>query len=63
MNGAHKNPGTAARARLGQFSASPVLGLRLPMWRSKLVVFLMFAAFMALIGRALWIQGPGQPLL
>ncbi|AST28349.1 penicillin-binding protein 2 [Ralstonia pseudosolanacearum] len=60
MSGAHKHPGTAARARLGQFSASPVLGLRLPMWRSKLVVFLMFAAFMALIVRAAWIQGPGN---
>ena len=42
------------------FSASPVLGLRLPMWRSKLVVFLLFAAFAALVGRALWIQGPGN---
>ena len=60
MSGARKSNGTTARARLGQFSASPVLGLRLPMWRSKLVVFLMFAAFMALIGRALWIQGPGN---
>ncbi|MFN7608734.1 MAG: penicillin-binding protein 2, partial [Ralstonia sp.] len=60
MSGARKSNGTTARARLGQFSASPVLGLRLPMWRSKLVVFLMFAAFLALIGRALWIQGPGN---
>jgi len=60
MSGARKSNGTTARARLGQFSASPVLGLRLPMWRSKLVVFLMFAAFVALIGRALWIQGPGN---
>ncbi|UXC36413.1 penicillin-binding protein 2 [Cupriavidus gilardii] len=50
----------ATRPRSGQFSASPVLGLRLPMWRSKLVVFLMFAAFVALAVRALWIQGPGN---
>ncbi|CAG9176550.1 penicillin-binding protein 2 [Cupriavidus respiraculi] len=50
----------ASRPRSGQFSASPVLGLRLPMWRSKLVVFLMFAAFVALAMRALWIQGPGN---
>ncbi len=49
-----------SRPRSGQFSASPVLGLRLPMWRSKLVVFLMFAAFVALAVRALWIQGPGN---
>ncbi|QET03574.1 MULTISPECIES: peptidoglycan D,D-transpeptidase FtsI family protein [Cupriavidus] len=49
-----------SRPRTGQFSASPVLGLRLPMWRSKFVVFLMFAAFAALAARALWIQGPGN---
>jgi cell division protein FtsI (penicillin-binding protein 3) len=52
--------GTPSRPRSGQFSASPVLGLRLPMWRSKLVVFLMFAAFVALALRAAWIQGPGN---
>ncbi|CAQ70665.1 division-specific transpeptidase, penicillin-binding protein 3 [Cupriavidus taiwanensis LMG 19424] len=52
--------GTASRPRSGQFAASPVLGLRLPMWRSKLVVFLMFAAFVALAVRAAWIQGPGN---
>ncbi|MER8124794.1 hypothetical protein ABS198_21155, partial [Acinetobacter baumannii] len=50
----------SARPRKGQFSASPVLGLRLPMWRSKLVVFLMFAAFATLTARAFWIQGPGN---
>jgi cell division protein FtsI (penicillin-binding protein 3) len=42
------------------FSASPVLSVRLPMWRSKLVVFLLFLAFVALIARAFWIQGPGN---
>ena len=56
----NKPRGDAARPRTGQFSASPVLGLRLPMWRSKFVVFLMFAAFLALAGRAMWIQGPGN---
>ncbi|AQV95693.1 cell division protein [Cupriavidus necator] len=66
MSMARPNPprrdrnGTASRPRSGQFSASPVLGLRLPMWRSKLVVFLMFAAFAALAVRAAWIQGPGN---
>ncbi|NQW58052.1 MAG: penicillin-binding protein 2, partial [Polynucleobacter sp.] len=34
--------------------------LRLPMWRSRVVLFLMFAGFCALIGRAFWIQGPGN---
>ncbi|MCA3209069.1 MAG: penicillin-binding protein 2, partial [Cupriavidus sp.] len=56
----NKPRGEAARPRTGQFSASPVLGLRLPMWRSKFVVFLMFAAFLALAARAMWIQGPGN---
>src|SRR5246127_4554978 len=42
------------------FSASPVLSVRLPMWRSKLVVFLLFVAFAALAARAFWIQGPGN---
>jgi cell division protein FtsI (penicillin-binding protein 3) len=30
------------------------------MWRSKLVVFLLFTAFGALAARAFWIQGPGN---
>jgi len=30
------------------------------MWRSKLVVFMLFMAFVALAGRAFWIQGPGN---
>ena len=42
------------------FASSPVLSVRLPMWRSKLVVFLLFMAFVALAARAFWIQGPGN---
>jgi cell division protein FtsI (penicillin-binding protein 3) len=42
------------------FSANPILSVRLPMWRSKLVVFLLFMAFVALAARAFWIQGPGN---
>ena len=42
------------------FSSSPVLSVRLPMWRSKLVVFMLFMAFVALAARAFWIQGPGN---
>ncbi|MBY4829025.1 peptidoglycan D,D-transpeptidase FtsI family protein [Burkholderia dolosa] len=34
----------------------PMLAARLPMWRSKLVVLLVFIAFAALIGRAFWVQ-------
>ncbi|WP_424192716.1 peptidoglycan D,D-transpeptidase FtsI family protein [Ampullimonas aquatilis] len=39
-----------------RFGDSPLLGVDLPMWRSKLAVFLMFAAFMGLIARALYVQ-------
>ncbi|MCS6764297.1 MAG: penicillin-binding protein 2 [Candidatus Protistobacter heckmanni] len=52
--------GTRGRVPGVQFASSPVLGLRLPMWRSRLVVFLLFAAFASLVGRTLWIQGPGN---
>jgi len=33
-----------------------LLVARLPMWRSRLIVVLVFAAFAALAGRALWVQ-------
>ncbi|MBI1890038.1 MAG: penicillin-binding protein 2 [Burkholderiales bacterium] len=46
-----------AAAKGVQFSASPVLALKLPAWRSRLVLFSLFAAFAALAGRALWLQG------
>jgi len=46
-----------ATARGLPFSASPLLDVKLPAWRSRLVLFMMFAAFAALAGRALWLQG------
>ncbi|HEY8607220.1 MAG TPA: penicillin-binding protein 2 [Noviherbaspirillum sp.] len=51
---------SASRTAAGkgvQFSASPVLAVKLPVWRSRVVLFVMFAAFAALAGRALWLQG------
>src|SRR5688500_1933875 len=39
------------------FSKSPVLAVRLPTWRSRVVLFVLFAAFAALAVRALWLQG------
>ena len=47
MNVNHSNPSTT-------------LVLRLPMWRSRAVLFFMFMGFCALLGRAFWIQGPGN---
>lgn len=47
----------AAAAKGVPFSASPVLALKLPVWRSRLALFALFAAFAALVGRALYLQG------
>ncbi|WP_420473060.1 peptidoglycan D,D-transpeptidase FtsI family protein [Noviherbaspirillum sp. ST9] len=50
-------PSRAAAGKGVQFSASPVLALKLPTWRSRVVLFALFAGFAALAGRALWLQG------
>jgi cell division protein FtsI (penicillin-binding protein 3) len=42
------------------FSTTPNLVLRLTMWRSRLMLFLLFFVFMLLLIRAFWIQGPGN---
>lgn len=39
------------------FSSSPVLEVKLPVWRSRFLLFLLFAAFLALMTRALYLQG------
>ncbi|MFZ6691244.1 peptidoglycan D,D-transpeptidase FtsI family protein [Undibacterium sp. SXout20W] len=53
-------PGNSSRkaaSRGVSFSSNPVLDVKLPTWRSRLVLFLLFGAFFALIARALWLQG------
>jgi cell division protein FtsI (penicillin-binding protein 3) len=45
------------------FSKSPVLAVRLPDWRSRVVLFVLFAAFLALAGRAMWLQGVSNQFL
>ncbi len=52
-----------AAARGMQFSSSPVLDVKLPVWRSRLVLFCLFVAFAALIIRALWLQGMSTEFL
>src|SRR5258706_7676814 len=52
--------GRAGRTRSGErvaFSASPLLVVPLPAWRSKFALFLLFCAFVALALRAFWLQG------
>ena len=51
------NSSRNAASRGVSFSSNPVLDVKLPTWRSRLVLFLLFGAFLALIVRALWLQG------
>jgi cell division protein FtsI (penicillin-binding protein 3) len=44
------------RAAYASHAKHPMLAARLPAWRSKLIVFIAFAAFASLIGRACWVQ-------
>ncbi len=58
------NSGSRIAASKGvAFSKSPVLAVRLPVWRSRVVLFVLFAAFVALAGRALWLQGMSTSFL
>jgi cell division protein FtsI (penicillin-binding protein 3) len=52
-------PGTSrtAGSKGKPFSSSPLLEVKLPIWRSRFVLFLLFAAFVGLMARALWLQG------
>ncbi len=49
-------PSRKAAARGVAFSASPVLAVQLPAWRSKLTMFVIFCLFVALAVRAFWLQ-------
>ncbi|MYN46963.1 penicillin-binding protein 2 [Pseudoduganella sp. FT93W] len=55
--GSSLNSSRVAASKGVPFSKSPVLAVRLPVWRSRVVLFVLFAAFAALAGRALWLQG------
>ena len=46
-----------ANAKGTPFAANPVLAVKLPFWRSRVVLFLLFVALLALAGRAVWLQG------
>jgi cell division protein FtsI (penicillin-binding protein 3) len=55
----------AARGGMGRgerlaFHANPLLAVKVPAWRSRLLLLLLFCAFIALAGRAIWLQGGGN---
>ena len=52
-----------ARSKGVSFSKSPVLAVRLPPWRSRLVMIVLFLAFGALAARAVWLQGVSTQFL
>ena len=61
-----QSPRANARVAAGKgvaFSKSPVLAVRLPDWRSRLVLIVLFTAFAALAGRALWLQAVSTQFL
>jgi len=52
-------PGSARGERFA-FHANPLLAVKVPAWRSRLLLLLLFCAFLALALRALWLQGGGN---
>ena len=57
-----KSPRVAA-AKGVPFSSNPELKVKLPLWRSRFVLFVLFLAFLTLAGRALWLQGVSTEFL
>lgn len=45
-----------AASRGVPYTANPMLNVKLPAWRSRVVLFVLFSAFAALGARALWLQ-------
>jgi cell division protein FtsI (penicillin-binding protein 3) len=50
----------ARRAERVAFHANPLLAVKLPAWRSRLLLLLLFLAFAVLALRAAWLQGGGS---
>ncbi|HTT10194.1 MAG TPA: penicillin-binding protein 2 [Burkholderiaceae bacterium] len=50
----------AGRGERLAFHANPLLAVKVPAWRSRLLLLLLFCSFAALAGRALWLQGGGN---
>ncbi len=52
-----------AAARGVSFSASPVLAVQLPPWRSRVALFVIFALFLVVAVRAFWLQAMSTEFL
>ncbi|MFL6706667.1 MAG: peptidoglycan D,D-transpeptidase FtsI family protein, partial [Massilia sp.] len=61
--GENKKGERVAASKGVKFSTSPLLAVRLPSWRSRVVLFVLFAAFAALAGRAMWLQAVSRQFL
>lgn len=61
--GANTSSARVAASKGVAFSTSPVLAVRVPDWRSRLVLFVLFFAFLALASRALWLQAMSTKFL
>lgn len=61
--GASKSGARVAASKGVAFTKSPVLAVRLPDWRSRLMLFILFASFAALAVRAVWLQGVSNQFL
>ena len=55
--------GRVAASKGVAFSASPLLQVKMSAWRSRVVLFVLFMAFLALAARALWLQGMSTDFL
>jgi cell division protein FtsI (penicillin-binding protein 3) len=61
--GSNANTSRVARSKGVPFSKNPVLAVRLPVWRSRVVLFVLFFAFAGLAARAVWLQGVSTQFL
>ncbi|MYN07205.1 peptidoglycan D,D-transpeptidase FtsI family protein [Pseudoduganella aquatica] len=61
--GGGANSARVARSKGMPFTKNPMLAVSLPPWRSRVVLFVLFAAFAALAVRALWLQGVSTQFL
>lgn len=62
-NSNSRSSGRKANAKGVPFFTNPVLALKLSVWRSRLVMFVLFIGFVVLVGRAFWLQGMSTDFL